>query len=70
MMLVFVTCQTNDDIPHILNFSGEQSLVIGLRTLRFGKRGEAITEFNGLEGITPAVKEKILCLNFKTLYAL
>jgi len=29
MMLVFVTCQTNDDIPHILNFSGEQSLVIG-----------------------------------------
>src|SRR5919106_5802677 len=26
---IFVTCQTNDDIPYILKYSGENSLVIG-----------------------------------------
>lgn len=69
---VFVTCQTNDDIPHILNFSGEDSLVIGTDYGHTDSASEvdAITEFNGLEGITPAVKEKILCHNPKTLYAL
>ena len=25
---VFVTCQTNDDIPYILQYAGERSLVI------------------------------------------
>jgi predicted TIM-barrel fold metal-dependent hydrolase len=69
---VFVTCQTNDDIPHILNFSGENSLVIGTDYGHTDSASEvdAITEFNGLDGITPAVKEKILSHNPKTLYAL
>jgi len=69
---VFVTCQTNDDIAHILNFSGEHSLVIGTDYGHTDSASEvdAITEFNRLEEITPAVKEKILCHNPKTLYAL
>ncbi len=69
---VFVTCQTNDDIPHILKFSGEHSLVIGTDYGHTDSASEvdAITEFNKLEGLTPAVKERILCHNPKTLYAL
>ncbi len=49
-MLVFVTCQ-NYDVPHILNFSGEQSLVIGTDYGHIDSTSEvdAITEFNGLE---------------------
>ena len=69
---VFVTCQTNDDIPHILNYSGEHSLVIGTDYGHTDSASEvdAITEFNKLEGLSPAVKENILCHNPKTLYAL
>jgi predicted TIM-barrel fold metal-dependent hydrolase len=69
---VYVTCQTNDDIPHILNFSGEHRLVIGTDYGHTDSASEvdAIAEFNRLEGISPAVKERILCHNPKTLYAL
>jgi len=69
---VFVTCQTNDDIPHILNFSGEHSLVIGTDYGHTDSATEldAITEFNRLEGISPTVKERILFHNPKALYAL
>ncbi|MSP38460.1 MAG: hypothetical protein EXR70_08225 [Deltaproteobacteria bacterium] len=69
---VYVTCQTNDNIPHILNYAGEHRLVLGTDYGHTDSASEidAITEFNRLEGIAPAVKEKILCHNPKALYAL
>ena len=69
---VFVTCQTNDDIPHILKFSGDHSLVIGTDYGHTDSASEvdAITGLNRLEGINPEVKKKILSHNPKALYAL
>jgi predicted TIM-barrel fold metal-dependent hydrolase len=69
---VFVTCQTNEDIPFILNFSGEHSLVIGTDYGHTDAASDvdAITALNRLKGITRAVKERILSHNPKALYAL
>jgi predicted TIM-barrel fold metal-dependent hydrolase len=62
---VFVTCQTNDNIAHVLNFSGEHSLVIGTDYGHTDSASEvnAITKLEKIEGISPTVRENILCHN-------
>lgn len=69
---VYVACQTDDDLPQVLKYSGEDNLVIGsdyghndtsseilaLRTLR--KKGE----------VEPRIIDKILYDNAKALYGL
>ena len=69
---IFVTCQTDDDLPWILKYAGEHSLVIGtdyghqdmsveldaLRTL--GKRGD----------LDSVVAQQIVDDNPRALYAL
>jgi predicted TIM-barrel fold metal-dependent hydrolase len=69
---VFVTCQTNDDIPYILQYAGERSLVIGTDYGHTDPSSEvdAITEFKSQKGISREIKEKIVCHNPKALYAL
>ena len=67
-----MTCQNNDDLPYILGYSGEHSLVIGTDYghLDVSTEVDAITEFRAQEGISDRTKEKILHYNPKALYSI
>ena len=69
---IFVTCQTNDDVPYIVRHCGEDRLVIGTDYGHTDPSSAvtALNEFQRMEGIDSAVKEKILSHNAKALYAL
>ncbi len=69
---IFVTCQTNDDIPYILKYSGEHSLAIGTDYghTDTASKVDAITEFKRSEAISQEARERILSHNPRTLYAL
>lgn len=69
---IFVTCQTNDDIPYIIRYAGEDRLVIGTDYGHTDPSSAvtALNEFQRMEGIDSAVKEKILSHNAKALYGL
>jgi predicted TIM-barrel fold metal-dependent hydrolase len=69
---IFVTCQTNDDIPYIVSYAGENRLVIGTDYGHTDPSSAvtALNEFQRMEGIDSAVKEKILSHNAKALYGL
>ncbi|HEY7164260.1 MAG TPA: amidohydrolase family protein [Candidatus Binatia bacterium] len=69
---IFVTCQTNDDVPYIVSYCGENRLVIGTDYGHTDPSSAvtALKEFQQMEGIDAAVKEKILCHNAKALYGL
>lgn len=69
---IFVTCQTDDDIPYILKYSGAHSLVIGTDYGHTDPSSEvdAITEFKQQKGISGAMKDRVLYYNPKELYAL
>ncbi len=67
---IFVTCQVNDDIPYIVRCAGEDRLVIGTDYGHTDPSSAvtALNEFQRMEGLGPAIKEKILSLNAKALY--
>jgi predicted TIM-barrel fold metal-dependent hydrolase len=69
---IFVTCQTNDDVPYIVRYCGENRLVIGTDYGHTDPSSAvtALDEFQRMEGINTAVKEKILSHNAKALYGL
>ncbi len=69
---IFVTCQTNDDVPYIVRYCGEDRLVIGTDYGHTDPSSAvtALDEFQRMEGINTAVKEKILSHNAKALYGL
>ena len=69
---VYVTCQTNDDVPYIAKYAGELRLVIGTDYGHTDPSSavSALAEFQRMEGIDQAVKESILTHNPKELYAL
>jgi uncharacterized protein len=69
---IFVTCQTNDDVPYIVAHCGENRLVIGTDYGHTDPSSAvtALQEFQRMEGIDAAVKEKILCHNANALYGL
>ena len=69
---IFVTCQTNDDVPYVVGCCGEDRLVIGTDYGHTDPSSAvtALHEFQKMEGLNPAVKEKILSHNAKALYAL
>ena len=69
---IFVTCQTNDDVPYIVRYAGENRLVIGTDYGHTDPSSAvtALNEFQRSEGIDSAVKEKILSHNAKALYGL
>ena len=69
---IFVTCQTDGDLPWVLKYAGEHSLVIGTDYGHTDPSSEldAISVFSGQEGISQDTKEGILHHNPKTLYNL
>ena len=69
---IYVTCQTDDDIPYILEHAGEDNIVIGTDYGHFDPSSEvdAISVFKGMEGISQKAMDKILYDNPKALYNL
>ena len=69
---IFVTCQTDDDLPWVLKYAGQHSLVIGTDYGHTDPSSEldAISVFLAQEGISQDTKDRILHHNPKTLYNL
>lgn len=69
---IYVTCQNDDDLPYILGYSGEDTLVIGTDYGHTDPSSDldAILTFKDRADISESVKEKILYHNAKSLYAL
>jgi predicted TIM-barrel fold metal-dependent hydrolase len=69
---VYVTCQTNDDVPYILRYAGDHQLVIGTDYGHTDPSSAvtALKEFKQMEGIDGSIKERILSHNAKALYGL
>jgi len=68
----FVTCQTDDDLDYILQYSGDDSLVIGTDYGHSDVSAEidALKTLRHLPGVTTCVADKILSENAKRLYGL
>ncbi len=67
---IFVACQTDDDLPYVLKYAGEDNLVIGSDYGHADTSSELtalrhLKEMNELDG---RVVDKILCDNAKALY--
>jgi predicted TIM-barrel fold metal-dependent hydrolase len=69
---IFVTCQTNDDVPYIVRHCGEDRLVIGTDYGHTAPSSAvtALNDFQRMEGVDAGIKEKILSHNAKALYRL
>jgi len=69
---IYVTCQTNDDVPYVVSCCGEDRLVIGTDYGHTDPSSAvtALNEFQRMEGLEARVKEKILSHNAKALYNL
>ena len=69
---IFVTCQTDEDLPWVLRYAGEHSLVIGTDYGHFDPSSEvdAISIFRQNQDISEESKERILHHNPKALYNL
>ncbi len=69
---IYVTCQTNDDIPLAVSYGGEDSLIIGTDYGHAGTTGDlrALKDLEESSELPPNVIRKILEDNPKRLYAL
>lgn len=69
---IYVTCQTDDDIPYILECAGEDNIIIGTDYGHFDPSSEidAISVFKNMSGISDTAMSKILFDNPKMLYGL
>ena len=69
---IYVTCQTNDDIPYVLKYSGEGGLVIGTDYGHTDPSSEmdAILDFKKMDDVSQERKDNILYHNPKALYGL
>jgi predicted TIM-barrel fold metal-dependent hydrolase len=69
---VYVTCQTNDDLPFVLKHAGEHSLVIGTDYGHFDASSElgSITQLKNSDEISESSKANILEANPRALYGL
>ncbi len=69
---IYVTCQTDDDIPYILHCAGDDNILIGTDYGHFDPSSEvdAISIFKGMAGISEESMRKILCDNPKALYGI
>ena len=68
----FVTCQTDDDLAYILQYSGDDNLVIGTDYGHSDVSAEidALKRLRQLPGVSACVADKILSENAKRLYGL
>jgi len=69
---IFVTCQTDDDLPYVLKYSGEDNIVIGSD---YGHKDtsaeiEALRKLKTEGEVRPEIIDKILYANAKALYGL
>jgi len=69
---IYVTCQTDDDLPYVLEYAGENSLVIGTDYGHFDPSSEidAISILKRRTDIEERVLDKILDANPRRLYGL
>ncbi len=69
---LYVSCQTDDDIPYIINYAGEDNLIIGTDYGHSDQSTEVEALRNLREGgqITPRIYEKITGDNPSALYGL
>ena len=69
---IYVTCQTNDDIPYVLKYSGEGNLVIGTDYGHTDPSSEmdAILDLKKMDDVSQERKDNILYHNPKALYGL
>ena len=69
---IYVTCETHDDLPWVLKYAGERSLVIGTDYGHLDPSSDtnAIRAFQQLDTISQEAKERILYHNPKALYNL
>ena len=69
---LFVACQTDDDIEHVLHYAGEDNIVMGTD---YG-HADTSTELMALQtlqadtGLSKAIVKKILDDNARTLYGI
>jgi predicted TIM-barrel fold metal-dependent hydrolase len=68
----YVTCQTEEDLPYIISWAGEDNLVIGsdYSHADTSSQLEALRILNSREDITPEQKKKILEDNPAALYGI
>jgi len=69
---LFVTCQTNDDLPYVMSYAGEDNLVIGTDYGHADTASEllALRTFQEESGVSPEATSKILDDNARALYGL
>lgn len=69
---IFVTCQTYDDLPHVLETSGEDNLVIGTDYghADFSSEIEALRLLRADPKLAPGVVDKILWDNARALFGM
>jgi predicted TIM-barrel fold metal-dependent hydrolase len=69
---LYVTCQTDDDLPYILKYSGEDNIVIGSDYGHVDSAAEidALRSLKNSGEVEPRVIDKILYDNSKALYGL
>src|SRR5207249_6036617 len=69
---IYVTCQTDDDLPYVTKYAGEDNIVIGTD---YG-HNDTSTEIKALRnirdtgGVEPRIIDKILDDNARVLYGL
>jgi predicted TIM-barrel fold metal-dependent hydrolase len=68
----YITCQTDDDLPYVLRYAGEDNLVIGTDYGHHDTSSEieALRRIRREEMLPPAAIDKILWDNPRTLYGL
>jgi hypothetical protein len=69
---LYVTCQTDDDLPYVLKYSGEDNIIIGSDYGHVDSAAEidALRKLKNSGEIEPRVIDKILYDNSKALYGL
>jgi predicted TIM-barrel fold metal-dependent hydrolase len=69
---IYVTCQTDDDLPYVLKYSGEDNIVIGSDYGHADTSAEieALRKLKQQGEVEPRVIDKILYDNAKALYGL
>jgi len=69
---IYVTCQTDDDLPYILKYSGEDNIVIGSDYGHADTSAEiaALRKLKEKGDVEPRIIDKILYDNAKALYGL
>ena len=69
---IWVTCQTNNDVRYIMQYSGEDRIVIGTDYghTDIASEVDAISIFRGVSGLEPHLIEKVLDDNPRALYAI